>query len=656
VTPGRSLTLRTWNGIRGGLLGAIAAVLLIPGIAAAADVRVTTTADGNDKICDAHCTLREAIAAAGSNDRVIVPAGNYVLTMGELLLVSNEVIGAGARTTTIDGGNASRVLRAGDGESQVAGVTITRGNGESGASGGFGGGVFVQAGATLVMLDSAVKTNTAVRGGGIGAAGVVSLNRSTVSGNAASFLRQTSGGGVAVDPSGGLLLVNSTVTGNTASDSNGGTSSRGGGVFSAGQLAINFSTIAGNTAAEGNFHVIAPQEGTLTLINSVLAADAGDACAGTGLGSLTATNNVADDSSCQFKDPSNRQNATTALGPLANNGGPTDTRALLPASAAIDAAGACGKVTTDQRQVTRPALTGGVCDSGAYEYRAPTLRVVTNVVNDDGGTRTPSEFGVHVRLGAGDVQGSPQPGTPNGTTYTLVARSTYAVAVDAVLTYAVAVSGDCVNGSITLQEGDNRTCTITANDVPPPVAQPSVNAQQLPPPEAGRTVNALPKSGNVKVKLPGSEAFVALGEARQLPVGTIVDARKGHVTLVAAANRSGGTATAEFWAGIFRLGQTKGAAPTTVLTLVEKLSCPQAGKATIAAKKKKRRLWGDGSGKFRTKGKHSAATVVGTKWLVEDRCTSTLTRVVRGRVSVRDFVKKKTVIVRARKKYVARAR
>ena len=75
-----------------------------------------------------------------------------------------------------------------------------------------------------------------------------------------------------------------------------------------------------------------------------------------------------------------------------------------------------------------------------------------------------------------------------------------------------------------------------------------------------------------------------------------------------------------------------------------------------AAKKKKRRLWGDGSGRFRTKGKHSAATVVGTRWLVEDRCTSTLTRVVRGRVSVRDFVKKKTVIVRAGKKYVARAR
>ena len=111
-----------------------------------------------------------------------------------------------------------------------------------------------------------------------------------------------------------------------------------------------------------------------------------------------------------------------------------------------------------------------------------------------------------------------------------------------------------------------------------------------------------------------------------------------------------------FYDGIFRIGQGKAAKPLTTLTLVEELSCPKAGNAIAAAKKKKRRLWGDGSGKFRTKGKHSAATVVGTKWLVEDKCTSTLTRVVRGRVSVRDFVKKKTVIVRAGKKYVARAK
>jgi hypothetical protein len=157
--------------------------------------------------------------------------------------------------------------------------------------------------------------------------------------------------------------------------------------------------------------------------------------------------------------------------------------------------------------------------------------------------------------------------------------------------------------------------------------------------------------GTVRIRLPGTNRFIELEEGRQIPVGTVVDTTKGRVTLVAAGGQE-----ATFYDGIFRIGQGRGARPLTTLTLVEALSCPRAGRASAAAKKKKRRLWGDGRGRFRTKGKHSAATVVGTKWLVEDRCTSTLTRVTQGRVSVRDFVKKKTVTVRAGKKYVARAR
>jgi hypothetical protein len=48
--------------------------------------------------------------------------------------------------------------------------------------------------------------------------------------------------------------------------------------------------------------------------------------------------------------------------------------------------------------------------------------------------------------------------------------------------------------------------------------------------------------------------------------------------------------------------------------------------------------------------------VRGTRWLVEDHCTSTLTRVKRGKVAVRDFVKHKTVLVKARHRYVAHKR
>ena len=64
------------------------------------------------------------------------------------------------------------------------------------------------------------------------------------------------------------------------------------------------------------------------------------------------------------------------------------------------------------------------------------------------------------------------------------------------------------------------------------------------------------------------------------------------------------------------------------------------GPATAAARRRKkrvRRLWGDGHGSFRTAGHYSAATVRGTRWLTEDRCDGTLTRVVRGTVEVEDF-------------------
>ena len=73
-----------------------------------------------------------------------------------------------------------------------------------------------------------------------------------------------------------------------------------------------------------------------------------------------------------------------------------------------------------------------------------------------------------------------------------------------------------------------------------------------------------------------------------------------------------------------------------------------------AAKKKQRKLWGDGKGKFRTKGQFSSATVRGTKWVVIDRCRETETRVVRGSVTVRDLVRGRTVIVRPGKPYIAR--
>jgi FG-GAP-like repeat len=186
-------------------------------------------------------------------------------------------------------------------------------------------------------------------------------------------------------------------------------------------------------------------------------------------------------------------------------------------------------------------------------------------------------------------------------------------------------------------------------------APPAPPAPPLPPPVAGKSVNVEQVSGTVRIKRRGSKRFVTLTGEAHIPTGSTIDTRRGRIAITAAQPK-GKTATADFYDGLFKLTQAKRSKITT-LALTEKLSCPRKGSASTAAKKKKkRRLWGDGKGRFRTKGKHSAATVVGTKWLVQDRCTSTLTRVVRGKVKVRDFAKRKTVTVRAGKRYVARAK
>jgi hypothetical protein len=165
-------------------------------------------------------------------------------------------------------------------------------------------------------------------------------------------------------------------------------------------------------------------------------------------------------------------------------------------------------------------------------------------------------------------------------------------------------------------------------------------------PVAGKSVGAREVSGTVLVRTAGGSKFVPL-EASVIANGAEVDARKGRVEIT----RSDG-AVAEFYDGIFKLSQSGG---ITTLTLSEQLDCSK--QARIAAKKPKtRKLWGDGKGKFRTKGSYSAATIRGTRWLVQDTCTTTLTRVAQGSVSVHDAVKKRTVIVRAGKRYTARAK
>jgi hypothetical protein len=198
----------------------------------------------------------------------------------------------------------------------------------------------------------------------------------------------------------------------------------------------------------------------------------------------------------------------------------------------------------------------------------------------------------------------------------------------------------------------------------------------LPAPLLGKTVNAQVVRGTVRVALrtgaggiAGTDAaqkglqFVPLTEARQIPVGSFLDTKRGTVRLESATGTGAKTQSGRFSAGIFQMLQSrkKGARGLTELRLKgagfnrcrarggRRASAAQLRRSTI------RRLKANAKGRYRSRGSHASATVRGTIWITADRCDGTLITVKRGKVAVRDFRRRKTVTVRAGKRYLARA-
>ena len=177
-------------------------------------------------------------------------------------------------------------------------------------------------------------------------------------------------------------------------------------------------------------------------------------------------------------------------------------------------------------------------------------------------------------------------------------------------------------------------------------------------PTMAKTANVGNVGGTVLIKPPGSPAYTALVGDSLVPVGSRVDARQGRAR-VTVGIEGGNTNSAVFYGGVFKISQKRSKKPVAEMRLAGRLeNCtPAKGSSAAQRKRKGRRLSGDGKGRFRIRGKRSSALVKGTIWLVEDRCDgSTLTRVSRGSVTVRDFAKRKDVTVKRGKRYVAKAR
>jgi CSLREA domain-containing protein len=259
----------------------------------------------------------------------------------------------------------------------------------TGNTAGFGGGGVFNVG-VATLNDVALADNYSEGGGGgILNGGIMTLNNST--------LQDNFGNGIFND--GDLTASNVTISG-----------TGGFGILNRHAVALTNVTVTGSSdVGIFNHNAPLPPGGipppglTLTIENSVIAGNGGANCGDSNpdLESTTsAGHNLSSDGTCPFTAPGDFTNTDPLLGPLADNGGPTQTHALLAGSPAIDAGDDADCPATDQRGFLRPADGdadgSAICDIGAYEFGAtaptptPTAAPSAEPTPTPGATATPT--------------------------------------------------------------------------------------------------------------------------------------------------------------------------------------------------------------------------------------------------------------------------
>jgi CSLREA domain-containing protein len=443
----------TW---RWGLVLSLCFALLGPALSArsrafAASFSVNTTADGSDNnpgdgVCDVgtgDCSLRAAIEEVTmlhtlgidtSTHTISVPAGEYILSLGELSLGANaNITGAGSDLTIINANYASRVLSVGGiTTSTLTGLALKNGQATSAA------GIELIT-ADLTLIDVVLRDNVATTqsGGGIfNNGGALALENVLVEGNSALL----GGGGLYIynsalavitdttihdnhvtDPSGSgtgggihssidcdLTIVQSTISSNTAPVGGGlynhsstarltnvtissnqatTTLTSGGGAINnqgTGYLDLKSVTIYDNTTDTGRALI---NVATLNIAHTIVANNPGGDCTFSGSFDGAVHHNLDSDGTCFTGIPSNLVGTDPLVSPLANYGGPTKTHALHFDSPAIDAGDGINGCKSqgillleDQRGEARTVDgnqdVSSVCDIGAYEREAPIFNDV----------------------------------------------------------------------------------------------------------------------------------------------------------------------------------------------------------------------------------------------------------------------------------------
>ncbi|HEX8077137.1 MAG TPA: choice-of-anchor Q domain-containing protein, partial [Chthoniobacterales bacterium] len=256
-------------------------------------------------------------------------------------------------------------------------------NASDSSSGGWGGGL-LNLGASAIVDRCTFADNTAENGGAAtnlrnpvnNSQGTLWIRNSTISGNQA-----INGGGIYnVSESDGveLRLINSTVSGNTATGLGGGVYSRGVNGSGVATVFLNDCTFNGNSAASdggGLYNSIASGGSAQAYLKSNIFKTGGNGPNVTNVGgSVTSTGyNLTNDQSGFTSATGDIRNTDPMLGPLASNGGPTQTHALLAGSMAIDHGDAFVLSPLDQRGFFHV----GTNDIGSYEYNGIELRIIS---------------------------------------------------------------------------------------------------------------------------------------------------------------------------------------------------------------------------------------------------------------------------------------
>ena len=373
-------------------LSAVCLILIVftpigvhPAYTAALDRYVAKTGSNSGNCSFNPClTVAYAISQSGSDDILHIAAGTYT----ENLVPNHNLyfLGAGMHATILDGGSVGTVITGGSYNLFFQDLTIRHGHTPD------GGGGIAQSGGALILNRVLVTGNVAAYGGGIISSGPFTMTDSVVSDNTANA---GSGGGLFLQ--GSALsedLINVTISGNTATSYSGGLHDQAAGST----LNLTNATISGNTA-KLNGAMTVTNTATANILNTTIAGnhfstdganggignyatvyfknslltgnDARNCGNGTGGLMITLGHNLESGNTCSFSLTSDLPNTDPQLGPLADNGGPTQTHALLdgnilhPRSPAIDAGTDTGCPSTDQRGVARPQ--GAHCDIGAFE-------------------------------------------------------------------------------------------------------------------------------------------------------------------------------------------------------------------------------------------------------------------------------------------------